>query len=459
MLSQVLGKTLLLSSLVVLTQSSSVQCFANEIPDTQHISAAVQQNADQINKGAIAQLWGKYFRLGTAAFKKNDFNSALDLFGQSMQEAELLGDKARLAESLDGLSLSYQKLGKNDDCLKAAKRSLEVRSQMSGNDLEKISALIKVGNLALDSGDNAGAKTYFDQALNLASANQAAEGQKEMAMDGLLTLAMSNNDFSTAKNLLNTLLEADKNAAASELSARHLELQSRLLFQAGKISDASKSLREALKIRMACQSPDAPEIAALTRNLVRADIMVGNLSDADQNINTVLNFDRSKLAPNSPDYLFDYLSLAELKMRHGEAGAARQICLDVQKALKDSKQDNSSEMADANSLMGQIYANEGQWLEAKSAANQANAIRQGLALPEVFAVNDLETLARVASAQGQNEDAAQQLKKVLEIRQEQFADDKLALSQVQKELSNLGQVANASKTESSLSDQPSSRPQ
>ena len=459
MLSQDFSKTLLLSGLVVVAQSSFVQCFAREIPESEQLSVAPQQNADQVNKAAISQLWGKYVRMGTAAFKKNDFNSSLDLFGQSMQEAELLDDKGKLAQSLDCLSLTYQRLGKADDCLKAAKRSLEIRSQLSGNDLEKISSLIKIGNLSLDNGDNADAKKYFEQALSLALANQASGAQREVAMDGLLTVAMSNNDFKTANGLLNNLMEADKNAAPSELSARHLELQSRLLFQSGNISNASKCLTEALKIRMACQSPDSAEIVALARNIVRADLMVGNLSDADKNINMVLNFDRGKLAPNSPDYLFDFLSLAELKMHHGETGAARQICLDVQKALKESKQDNSSEMADATSLMGQIYASEGQWLEAKSAANQACAIRQDLAMPDLFAVNDMETLARVAAAHGQSEDAARQFRKVLEIRQEQFADDKLALTHVQQELSALSQVANGNKTESSLSEQVTARPQ
>lgn len=438
MLSKHLVNGFLLSGLVVLMQSN-LPCLATNDQAKGNVEKQ-NENSDLTGevkrKSTIRQLWAKYQRLGTAAFKQNNLDISLQMFAQAVQEAELLNfDQVNLALSLDSLAIVYHFLGKSQDSFQAEKKALEIRSRFGeGNREARLANLIRIGDLCIEMGDNAGAKTYLQQALSLAELSPTDDATRTKIMDSLLSVSVETHDQSGVKTYLSQLLLHDRGRSADENSASHLEQYARILWQEGQLSEASQCLSQALSIRNACQSPDNPSIIALKRNLVRADLMLGITAEPEQDIVKVLSYDRAHLAPDSSDYLFDLLSLAELKLCQGETGPARQLCEEQLNSQKEARDLDTLDMADACTLLGRICATQDQWYEAKKLSNQACSIRRSLGLPEALSVYDYETLARVASHQGQVQEAESNFQKALAIRLERFSDDKAALAKIKEEL-------------------------
>lgn len=425
------------SLLLIQTAVCLPDCRAGDPSDNKSATPPQITLAPVAQKTTIRQLWSKYQRLGAAALQRNQPGLALKMFSEAVQEAELLNyDQPEMVDSLDSLSLVYRRLGMTDDSLQAAKKAMELKSrpaQGRSDRKEKINSLRKLADLHAEKGDFKTARENLQQALALASQSPPDEQMRVELLEDLISACMAMHDQSGIKDCLNEALRYD-GAGAGENQAGHLELKARILWQEGQLSQARDYLERALAMRSSFQKPDDPALVSLGRNLIRANLALGVLDQPEKEITRVLEYDRAHAGQSSPEYLFDLLSLAELKLRRGESASARHLCEEVLKEQKRSKDVSSLDMADALSLLGRISAAQGQWEEAKDLAGQACARRENLKLPPALSVNDYETLARADSAKGRIQEVEANLQKALDIRKEHLSTDQAAMARLQDDL-------------------------
>jgi ATP/maltotriose-dependent transcriptional regulator MalT len=407
---------------------------------------------DAKQKSVIRQLYTRYRRLGNLAMKNNDPNTSMKMYGEAVQEAELLNfETFDLLDSLVGLAAAYRALGKAEDSLKAEKKALEIRASRGGDDGKtRIAALVRMSDLDIDLGDINNASSCLQEALNLWKASAGDVPTAAAILERLLALSEDTGDREKAKAFLSELVALDRQRKADEDTAIHLEKYAGILWGAGQIKNSWECLSQALAIRSGSANPDDTAIISLTRNLARADLMLGKVSEAGREISKVLGYDRRHLAPDSPDYLFDLLSLAELKLRQGQLEPAQQLCQEVLSGMQAGKEESSLDLADALSLSARIAAAQSKWDEAAALAQKASSMKEQLRLSPTLSVNDYETLARANSAQGQIQEGQANLARALSIRQEALSSDQSALARLQADLKSLHEETEQAKSDNHI---------
>jgi hypothetical protein len=393
-----------------------------------------QDRAEAMRRANVRRLFSKYERLGITALKKDDYGTAIEMLGQAAQEAEVLKmSNADYAGCLQLLAVAYEKYGKSADSIKCQEKALEILNKSEAVDEKsKLDAVIRMASIYAETGDEKAATEKLQKALSEAETRGMDERTKCGIIEKLQSIAMDRGDFAAAHGFLEKLMQYDQKRPADLSSARHLEQMARLSWKDGNFEEARNLLAQSLQIRKSLSDPLAPsqmgtaaaasastsasvsiagtepdslggtdkesEMNALLRNLISANLLLGVYDEPEQDIKTVLSYDRMHLAPDSPDYLFDLLSLAQIKLHGRETSAAKFLCQEVLNSQKDSHQENNTDTAQAYSLLARSAEAQKQWKEASSFAQQAINIRQKCSAPELLSKNDRELLARAELA-------------------------------------------------------------
>lgn len=392
-----------------LAASEGVPARTAQAPDANQLAEAKR-------KQIVKAFWAKYHRLGVEAMKKGNYEAAFSMLERAVEEAEVLKfELPETADTFDALSELYKRNGKSQDSMLAAQKALEIRGSRPGNSAAKAGSLARMGELYRESGDLPKAKSTLLDSLNMAKALNQNDAAVQ-ALEGLASMALSAHELNEADSYIKKLIEMDAKHAADQNTAKHLEMQAVLNWQRGELAQANQVLDRAVAIRSACQSPDDPELIASLRNQVRAKLAIGKADGLSKTVSRLLSYDRKNLAPDAPDYLSDLQSLAELKFFAGEYGAANLLCTELLKAKSISSGSDVVARTDLLSLQGRLCAQQKQWHEARSFAEQAISGRQKAKLPEMLSIVDRETLAACAMAQGLASEAQGNLEKVVQLR-------------------------------------------
>lgn len=404
------------STNAIFAQSSNMQPSARTA--TAQASAPVD---DAARKQVVYGLWSKYHRCGIDAFKKGDYDAALNMLGKAVEEAELLKlSRPEMAETFDALAEVYKLTGDKQDSLQAGLKAIAIRGNSSGlQGQEKVEALIKAAELYEEAGDLQKAKVNYDEAVKVAGANAESIA---VAKEGLAKIAIGNKDFAVAQKYISELISLD-GGASTDTAAKHQEFLAVINWQTGNVVESAKCMEKAFAIRSAIANEDAGVLMACTRNYVRAEMALGKLEGLNVQVAKLLQYDRKNLAPDAPDYLCDLQSLAELKFASGETNAAKVLLDEIAKSDLISKNKDAIARADYLSLLGKVAVANKQLHEGKSLAEQALAIRQGLSQSELLLLSDKETIANVDFAQGQVAEAQKNLQDIIKVRSECLGKD------------------------------------
>ncbi|MBX9687576.1 MAG: tetratricopeptide repeat protein [Candidatus Obscuribacterales bacterium] len=405
--------------------------------------SAIQTSPEKISpeqRARVQVLFAKFQRLGQQALKLENYDAALGFYSEALEEAAFLREQSpALLRTLDSLALIYEKTGRAEESLKVQEKALLLRQDIGLNEpTSMLDAYIRLARTSDAMGDRNRSDSYFKKALVLArSAGVDLQTRPEL-MEMALNESLSSGNFAEAKVLLNKLIALDDKSLPDEISAGHRERLAAISWRQGNLKDALANLKVAMKIRSSCQSQNDPEYIALLRNLLRAKLTLGDMNSVEDSLPTLLAFDREALGLNTSDQNFDKQLQAELCFKQGKTAQSRQLISQVIQAQTDL---SSMEAADAYTLLAQISAADRQWHEAKLLAENALEIRRSHSLPEVFSVNDYETLSRVYRAWEEKPEAVGFLLRALALRQEQFKDDYLSINRINAALAELKPAA------------------
>lgn len=437
-----------ISTLLICLDGQSAAANPNDV-------AGCNGTTDSKSKAAISMLFNKYQRLGIAAFKQGQLEIATHMFEQAVQEAQLLNycEPCQISV-LDLLSAAYAEAGKLDEALKMERKALDLRSGSNASANEKLETLLRMVSLYRDSGDRASAEACLTRAVELVNSRTViGDSQKQALRDLRIEFAMSAGDFLAAKKLIAEELDSDK--LSGSYNPKHFEQNALILWQDGQVEESEASMEQSLKLR----ANDASfERMALLRNLCRAKLFLGKTDEAKTLLGLVLPFDRAHLIPNNPDYLFDLLSLADLKLREAQLQSCQLLCAELTEsyaAAKDSV--DRMEQAELFSLKSRLAAAQQNWTEAAALANQAMLLRDRLGLSVSLSVSDLETLSNCQLAQDKLAEARENLKKSIEIRHRSLGHEKVALQRDESLLQEVDFILKTGSGADQLSQQVSSK--
>lgn len=306
---------------------------------------AAYQRALELNPGYPAPR----LRLGALALEAGDVDSARAAYGQVLDQnpdhAEALTRLAGIAqaqgETERALELLRRARTANPDALVARlvlanyalgtgalEEALRLAEEAARIAPDNVQAQLMLGQARLQSGDGAGAVDALSQVAaqaprdprahlllgraqarsgdldgarqSLSRALELAEGDLPAAREGLAELALAQGRTDDAVELAQELQAADPGRAAGYL------LEGRALERAGEFPEAARAYREAL----ARQASEATAVR-LSRALERG----GEVQAAEEVLLEALDTQAEGTAAR--------LALADLKMRHGDADAAR----------------------------------------------------------------------------------------------------------------------------------------
>lgn len=360
-----------------------------------------KSNSDALRLANVSRLYAKYERLGIGAMKKGDFETAIQMLGQAAQEAEILKmDNADYSGCLQLLAVAYEKVGKTKDSIQCQQKALDILSRSgNGDEKSRLDAAVRMAAIYSESGDQKSALENLQNVLKDAEARGLDDATKCGIMENLISFCFDKGDLPAAKTYLEKVKAYDDRRPFDQNSARHLEQMARIYWKEGKLDEARNILGQSLQLRSSLKGIEqSGELTALLRNLISANLTLGAYDEPEKDIAAVLSYDRLHLAPDSPDYLFDLLSLASIKLHKGEASAAQFLCQEVLKSQKDSQQDTNNDSAQAYSLLAQIAENQKQWRDARSYARQAIEIRQKFSAPEALSLRERGILNRAEAA-------------------------------------------------------------
>ncbi len=374
-------------------------------------------SADQTS--IIKRLWSKYNRLGELALSRSQPDLSLEMFGHALDEAKLLGlSHPAFATTYDGLMKAYAMQGRFDDASQAGLEALALREKTLGKTHPAVGKnLVDIATIYRRQKKTSEA----DQLLRRASAIQngtatANSAGKNDSLIGQAKLNLEQGKMDQAAQLYEKVIVADlqKSVAPGE-AAGHLEEFAALRWQQGMLSQSAMLLSKALANRERV-NPDTNEARATLRNYGRACALTGRLDEGAKAVQRLLQYDRNKLNPSSPDFAFDLCSLGLLKLARGENSAAEMAfdsALDTQeKALPADHPD----LADSFSGMARVNLVSGNVAQAEKLFRRALEIKEHARYPDVLKVDDLEGLAKALAVSNASE-SAQLLQKASNVRQ------------------------------------------
>lgn len=211
-----------------------------------------------------------------------DLDKALAFAKEAVAQAEVLGDRARLATALTALGQAWADRHEMANALDAYARSLELRTDDSEDTVRsQVITLMNVGNLLNSAGDLIRADEYYRRALARTAVLSAKSDDLRGALHANLGhVQVSRGNFAEARRLL-------KDAMVIAERTRDLALASNVLHNLANISRAENNaaeaigfMRQSLAIRE--QGAGAPPVVEALSELGRLHTALDQLTEAEE---------------------------------------------------------------------------------------------------------------------------------------------------------------------------------
>jgi CHAT domain-containing protein len=192
--------------------------------------------------GEVSALRGS----AVACYSLGQLPKALDLFEQALNAAKRIGDARNEAGVLNGMGLTYTALGNPQKALECYDSSVKQNRQV-GNKAGESSALTNMGILCFETGQLNRALECYNQALALAREmkNQAGEGS---LLTNIAIVYTNKGDLQKALEYCQQALPLHRAVGNLEYEANTLQEMGLIYSQLGRTEEAMKLFREVLPI-------------------------------------------------------------------------------------------------------------------------------------------------------------------------------------------------------------------
>ncbi len=409
--------------------------------------------------------WQAHMDMAQSAFGRAAYGEAAQALRRAVQEAEELGAATpELAESLDGLSVVLQKLGRYDEAANASARALAIYPQTLGPQHPLLAtAHANMAALHFARGRYAEAEVSLKRALEIRKAAFGAEDPSvARTLNSLAELYRLLGRYGEARDLLEQALAVfeqagDAGRAGAATSLNNLGI---LAYVEGRYKAAEARLWRALALREAALGKEHPDVAQTLHNLAAVNDALARHEEAEPLSARALAIDTKMLGPEHPEVGTDLLGIAERYRAQGRYAEAepryqRAIAifekafgadhLNVAKALNNlgllyeaqgryaeaeplyrrslvirerALGTEHADVATALSSLGMLYQAQGRYGEAEPLLQRTLALDEKLLGPEHEQVAvDLNNLAMLRQRQGRWEEAERRYRRSLEIRE------------------------------------------
>jgi tetratricopeptide (TPR) repeat protein len=252
-------------------------------------------------------------RLGKIRYLLGDYGEARNLYQQSLEIAQELGDKSGVSRSLHNLGMLAQDTGDYDEARNLYQQSLEIAQELGdGSGVSK--SLHKLGTLALFTGDYDEARNLYQQSLEISQELEDRSGVSK-SLHQLGMLAQKTGDYDEARKLYQQSLEISQELSDKSVMSKSLHELGTLALLTGDYDEARNLYQQSLEIfqelgdRRGASSSlhNLGMIAQLTgnyteaRNLYQRSLEIRQLLGEKRNMSALL-LNLGALAQDTGDY-------------------------------------------------------------------------------------------------------------------------------------------------------------
>lgn len=215
-------------------------------------------------------------RLGKIRYLLGDYEAARELYQQSLEIAQQLGDKRNVSMLLHLLAMLAQHAEDYDAASELYQQSLRIKQQL-GEKSGVAKSLHNLGMLANYTGDYDAARKLYQQSLEISQRLGDMSGVSS-SLHQLGQLVQASGDFTEARKLYQQSLEIDQHLGDKSGVASSLHQLGMLAQATGDYDEARKLYQQSLEISQ--QLGDKNGLALSQAQLALLEEKMGNVGDA-----------------------------------------------------------------------------------------------------------------------------------------------------------------------------------
>lgn len=299
------------------------------------------------------------------AFRLEDLHTRASTVLEILMRAEeqislgLRNDPERLATQKDALAKIYTDLGYFDRSGVLLEDALDLRRRFFGGDHRFVAkSLNMLGAYHYRIGDYARSEVYYRQAIRMKERLHQRDVDLTMMIANMGTIMVHRAEYGEAEELYRRVLQIRTETSGPESAevARSLLDLGGLFYIQGQFERAESSLRRALAIWIAALGPSHENVVHAKSSLGKALQAQGKLGEAEALLGSVLEYREARLGRDHVYTARTRKDLAEVRLDSGEPVIAARLVTDALSVLRESRPDDSWEIAAAESLLGACWA-------------------------------------------------------------------------------------------------------
>jgi tetratricopeptide (TPR) repeat protein len=214
--------------------------------------------------------------LGNIRYLLGVYNEAHQLYQDSMNIFQVLGDKSGVSKSLHQLGILAHNKGDLAEARRLYQESMKIKQEL-GDKRGVSKSLHQLGNLAYDKGDLAEAGRLYQESMKI-SQELGDKGGVSMSLHQLGMLAQATSDFAEARRLYQDSMKISQELGDKSGVSMSLHQLGILAYLTGDLAEARRLSLESMKIKQ--ELGDKSGIAFTLAQLSLLEENEGNLDKA-----------------------------------------------------------------------------------------------------------------------------------------------------------------------------------
>ncbi|NEP23597.1 tetratricopeptide repeat protein [Moorena sp. SIO3I6] len=363
-------------------------------------------------------------------YQQGKYSDAIPLAKRALEiRQEILGEEhPDVASSLNNLALLYQSQGRYAEAEPLLQQALALRKKLLGEDHPDVAE--SLNNLAVlyhSQGRYSEAEPLLQQALALIK-KRLGQDHPDVAtsLNNLALLYSNQGRYAEAEPLYQQALALIKKRLGENHPRVAISLNNLAgLYQhQGKYAEAEPLYQQALALRKKLLGQNHPDVADSLNNLAALYQHQGRYKKAEPLYQQALALRKKLLGENHPDVAESLNNLAALYQHQGRYKKAEPLYQQALALRKKLLGENHPDVADSLNNLAALYFRQGRYGEAESLYQQALALRKkllGQDHPDV--ADSLNNLAALYFRQGRYDEAESLYQQVLALRKKLLGQD------------------------------------
>ncbi len=279
----------------------------------------------------------------------------------------LAGDPESLANMLEALGLTYSKIGLYPEAEELLVDSVAQKRQLFGPSALLARALNNLAGVYFRASDYEKAEPLYRESLEM---------RRELGQEGtdlvptqlnLAAIWVSWGRFAEAEaTYLKALkLRRAEHGPDSPEAAKALRSLGNLYYLQGNFPRAQEVLLDCLRIEQQASKPDRKRLALVLSSLGRVRLEQQQFAEARQNFEEALRLRVHELGEDHPDVAATKKDLAALALATSDLATASTLLDQALLTLRLTKDPGSWEIAEGESLLGELLTQQGRYAEAE----------------------------------------------------------------------------------------------